>query len=115
MTKTFTNQAAQGDMLLRRIDKLPEGLELSKDEERPGYYILAHSETGHHHVIEKTNAQLLIDKTNEFIAYLEVSEPSEIKHLREHDTHESITVPKGLYEIRRQVEYTPQGLRRAQD
>lgn len=113
MTKTFKNQAAQGDMLLRRIDKLPEGLTIAKADK--DYYILAYSETMHHHVIDKSKSQLLIDKTNEFIAYLQISEPCDIQHLRTNHTHEKITVQPGIYEVRRQVEYTPQGLRKAQD
>lgn len=111
--KTFKTQAAQGDMLIRRIDKLPKGLE--KAEPENGVFVLAHSETGHNHVVMERNAQLLIDKTNEFIAYLEVTEPSEIEHLRSYDTHETILVDKGVYEIRRQREYIAEGFRKAQD
>lgn len=111
--KTFKNQAAQGDMLLIKRDKLPDGLELATSEGH--YHVVAHSETGHNHVIDRNKAQLLIDKTNAFIAYLNVLEPTEIEHLRSHDTHESIKVDKGVYEIRRQREYTPEGYRRAQD
>ena len=111
--KTFKNIAAQGDCLIRKIDKLPEGLELAKDDN--GKYVVAHSETGHNHVIDKSNAQLLIDKTNEFIAYLVVDNDTPIEHQRSYDTHESIMVEKGVYEIRRQREYTPEGYRKAQD
>jgi hypothetical protein len=113
MTKTFKNQAAQGDMLLRRIDVLPEGLTKAKAEK--GKYILAHSETGHHHVIDKNAADLLIDQTNQYMAYLNVKEECDVEHLRPHDTHETIRVAPGIYEVRRQVEHTPQGLRRVQD
>jgi hypothetical protein len=112
--KTFKKCAAQGDMLITRIDSLPEGLEPAKSE-RKGYHVLAHSETGHDHVVLEKSAQLLINKTNAFIAYLNVMEPCEIEHLRSHDTHESIKVEKGFYEIRRQREYTPEGWRKAQD
>jgi len=61
------------------------------------------------------SAQLLIDKTNEFIAYLSVKEPCEIEHLRSFDTHEAIALEPGNYEIRRQRDYMPQGFRRAAD
>lgn len=111
--KKFTNQAAQGDCLITRIEKLPDGLELAKAAN--GFHIVAHSETGHNHVVLEKSAQLLIDKTNAFIGYLNVLEPCELEHLRSHDTHESIALEKGFYEVRRQQEYTPQGLRRAQD
>lgn len=111
---TFKKQAAQGDMLITRIEKLPDGLEAAKIE-RKGYHILTHSETGHHHVVKERAAQMLIDKTNNFIAYLAVKEPCEVEHLRPHDTHAPISLDKGFYEIRRQREYTPEGFRKAQD
>lgn len=110
----FKTMAAQGDMLITRIEKLPAGLEAAKIE-RPGYYTLAHSETGHDHVVLEKSAQLLINKTNAFIAYLDVKEPCEVQHLRSFDTHAPIALDKGIYEIRRQREYVAEGFRRAAD
>lgn len=103
----------QGDICIRRIDKLPKGLEVAPVEN--GVHIVAHSETGHHHVIDSRNAQLLIDKTNQFIAYLNVREPVDLVHLRDHDTHEPLHFEPGIYEVRRQREYEPQGFRRVED
>lgn len=118
--KTFKNMAAQGDMVIRKIDAIPADAVSVKPEK--GAFVLSHSETGHNHVVmdrpAKTGgraAQLFIDKTNAFIGYLNVLEPCEIEHLRSHDTHETIRVEPGQYEIRRQREYTPEGFRRAQD
>jgi hypothetical protein len=113
MTRHFKNCAAQGDVLLRRIDKLPDGLEPAKAER--GLFVVAHSETGHHHVVKERSAQLLIDRTNDFLAYLKVAEPCELEHLRDFDTHESLAFEPGLYEVRRQVEFTPEGWRRVAD
>lgn len=110
---TFKHRAAQGDMIITRINRLPDGLEVAQPEN--GYVVVTHSETGHNHVIEANRAQLLIDKTNTFIAYLNVFEPCELEHLRSFDTHAPIALDKGYYEVRRQREYTPQGWRRAQD
>lgn len=111
--KTFKKQAAQGDCLITKISKLPKGLKKAKAEK--GEFIVAHSETGHHHVVKERAAQMLIDETNEFIAYLQVKEPCEIKHKRNFHTHESIALEKGFYEVRRQREYIPNGWRKAQD
>ena len=113
MTKHFTNCAAQGDVFFERIDSLPNGLELSKAE--LGAHVVAHSETGHHHVIDSMSAQLFIDKTNAFIAYLNVLEPCELKHMRDFDTHEALAFKPGIYRVRRQRESTPEGWQRAQD
>jgi hypothetical protein len=103
----------QGDVMIRRVDALPEGLKLAQPER--GYYVVAHSETGHHHVVLERAAQLLIDETNAFIAYLDVAEPCELEHLRSFDTHEPYRLEPGKYEIRRQREHAPEGWRRAAD
>jgi hypothetical protein len=44
-----------------------------------------------------------------------VNKDTELKHLRSFDTHESLSIPEGLYRINRQREYTPEGYRRAAD
>ena len=113
MTKTFINRAAQGDVYFERVDTLPDGLVLAETDN--GHYVVAHSETSHHHVIDSRNAQLFIDKTNEFIAYLKVISPAELKHLRAYDTHETLAFSPGIYRVRRQREATPEGWQRAQD
>lgn len=109
----FKTQAAQGDCLLTKIKNLPEGLEPAKAEN--GYHVVAHSETGHNHVVLEKHATLFIDQTNAFIAYLKVADECVIEHLRSFDTHAPISLDKGVYEVRRQREYTPQGFRKAQD
>jgi len=103
----------QGDLMIRRIDDLPSDIKPSKPE--GDVYILAHSETGHHHVIESRAAECFINKTNDFIAYLNVASEAEIRHLRDFDTHEPITLTPGVYEVRRQREYIAEGFRRVED
>ena len=114
MTRTVTNRPSfQGDICIRKIAKLPKGLKVADIEN--GQHIVAHSETGHHHVIDSRNAQLLIDDTNSFISYLNVREPVDLKHLRDHDTHQPLHFEPGVYEVRRQREHTPEGFRRVED
>lgn len=114
--KTFKNMAAQGDLLIRRIDRLPEHLPREMQTEN-SEYVVAHSETGHHHVIEATaDVTAYQDPEDVWKAFLEVrAEQVELRHKRGHDTHETIAIPKGVYELRRQREYTPEGFRRAAD
>lgn len=115
MTINMKNCVAQGDMLIRRIDKLPEGVTACDAEN--GKYILAHSETGHHHVVkQQPNVKLYSNDNDPFIAYL-VADNTKclVEHERGFDTHETIEIPDGIFEIRRQREYTPEGFRRAQD
>lgn len=106
----------QGDLMMMRIDALPPTARPANEAAIDGHLILAHSETGHHHVVKERAAQLLIDETNAFILYLQVLEPCEIEHLRAHDTHEAYHLDPGIYELRRdQVEFTPAGWVRAAD
>lgn len=112
--KTVTNLPSfQGDLCIRKVEEMPKGLSIMPSEN--GHFVLAHSETGHHHVVLERSAQAFIDQTNEFIAYLQVLEPTELEHLRSFDTHESLHLEPGIYEVRRQREHTPEGWRRAAD
>ena len=116
--RTFRNQAAQGDLFIRRIESLPVGLKPMATE--AGNYIVAHSETGHHHVIEARPNVTVFATDDPLVSYLQVIEATDatenlIEHLRNFDTHESIKIGAGNYEIRRQREYTPEGWRRVAD
>lgn len=114
--KTFQSQAAQGDLLLRRIDTLPDNAEPVVAEK--GAFVLAHSETGHNHVVmERPNVRFYQDRQDQFRSWLVIGgdAPAQIEHQREFHTHETIQVQPGVYEVRRQREYTPEGFRRAAD
>jgi hypothetical protein len=110
-------QAAQGDVLFIKVDDIPDGLE--KFDAENGVYIVAHSETGHNHVMVADRVQAY-KKPNEtevnlYEMFLNVSGPTEVKHLRSFDTHESFILPEGNWRVIRQREYTPEGYRRAAD
>jgi len=113
--KSFENSAAQGDCLLRRIDILPEDAKIVEAEN--GQFIVAHSETGHNHCVKERPTVKLYTSVDQFRGYLEVKgdEPAILEHHRSFDTHEALELKPGIYEIRRQREYTPQGFRRAAD
>lgn len=116
--KTFKNQAAQGDLLLRRIDSIPANARPFAPEN--GNFIVAHSETGHHHVIAARPNVSVFVTDDPMVSYLQVLEATDatetlLEHLRSFDTHETIIIPAGNYEIRRQREYTPEGWRRVAD
>jgi len=118
MTVTFKNRAAQGDLLIRRIESIPANAKPINAEK--GMYVVAHSETGHNHVIAERPNVSLFTTGDPMVSYLQVIEATDatetlIEHLRSFDTHESISIPPGNYEIRRQREYTPEGWRRVED
>ena len=109
----FVKCAAQGDLLITRIDEIPSGTIPAKIED--GQYVLAHSETGHHHVIEADACECMEAANDPFVSYLRVTKSASLRHLRSFDTHAPIHVQPGLYRINRQREYTPEGFRRAAD
>jgi hypothetical protein len=112
--RTITERPSfQGDVCIRRVAEIPQNAVAAGAE--GGVYVIAHSETGHHHVVKERGAQLLIDKTNAFIAWLDVAEPTVLEHMRSFDTHEPYRLEPGKYEVRRQREHTPEGWRRAAD
>lgn len=115
--KTFTRMAAQGDFIIMRINDIPANVERIEPEN--GVYVVAHSETGHNHVMEMDRVEAFkpagVKEVDLYQMFLNVEAPTEINHLRSFDTHETLLVPPGKYEIRRQREYVAEGFRRAQD
>ncbi len=107
------NQAAQGDVAITRVTEMPEGLVINKIE--GGVHIVAHSETGHHHVVEAAAAVMYDEPENDLVSYLVVEDSAQLTHTRTYDTHETIALDKGVYRINRQREYTPEGYRRVAD
>lgn len=108
--------AAQGDLFLRRIDRLPTGVVEQAQSGR--YIVLAHSETGHDHVVDATGCKLFAG-SDPMVCYLvaESVEFADLIHKREWDTHQTLRLlGKGaVWEVRRQREHTPAGWRRVED
>ena len=104
--------AAQGDVMFRRVKALPPNATAKPGSE----HVVAHSETGHHHVALGGRYYTTPDP---FIAYLVTTAPVVVEHRRSTDTHESIELladgGEVVWEIRRQREYTPEGWRRVED
>ena len=115
--RTFKNMAAQGDFLIIRVSEIPDNVEPMAPEN--GVFVVAHSETGHNHVMDRTHVEAFKTPGSKDVdlyeMFLNVKEPTEINHLRSFDTHETLLVPPGQYKIRRQREYTAEGFRKAAD
>ena len=78
-------------------------------------HVVAHSETGHHHWVDSSMAQLFTDPGDPMVCYLRVEGEADLTHARPYDTHKTLTLTKGTWQLRRQREYTPQGWRRVED
>ena len=116
--KEFQNTAAQGDVLFIRCAGLPDGLTETMPEN--GALIVTHSETGHHHAMtldrtEEAPSVQMFSGDNPLLSWLQVNRPTVLEHKRPFDTHEPILFSPGVYEVRRQREYTPEGWRRVED
>lgn len=69
--------------------------------------IIAHSETGHHHVVESQSpfeVQGDIDKED---LYLRLFEPAKLVHKKITMKHKTLTVPAGLWKVIHKTEYNP--------
>jgi hypothetical protein len=112
--REIKNMAAQGDVIFRRVKALPDGVE---ETHKNAQLVVAHSETGHHHAIEAGQARMFEKlERDPMICYLQIADGfADVVHHRPHDTHETIRLPKGTWEVRRQREFTPEGWRRVED
>jgi len=115
--KTFDTICAQGDVLFRKVEQLPA--DVIPVAAVDGRIVVTHSETGHDHVMvldrSTTPAVQMFATDNPLIAWIKVNRPTALVHLRPHDTHEPIMFGVGVYEVRRQREYSPEGWRRVAD
>jgi hypothetical protein len=98
----------QGDVLLVPVDEAP-GATTRQDR------ILAHGEaTGHAHVV--IDGEVLIDESGNL--YVRADSKTVLLHQTatgEVAEHLPLVLEPGLYEVRIENEYTPQGLRRVED
>ena len=110
--KTIEKHGVQGDVMFVRVAALPEGAQL---REEIGRIVVAHSETGHHHVAVADKIRLY-GTDDPMVCYLVCeSAYADVVHERPFDTHETLRLPAGTWEVRRQREHTPEGWRRVAD
>lgn len=113
--KTFKLCAAQGEITIRRMGDVPADKSVragcTAAAVEGGKFIIGHSETGHNHVLSRTDGchVMVLDRPPEGmrILYAILESPTSLDHQRDHDTHESIMLPPGEYEFRLAREYDP--------
>jgi hypothetical protein len=117
--RDIRQQGAQGDVLFRRVPAIPDGYVAEAPTRGT---IVAHSETGHHHLIPEL-VTLYRHPSERLVCYLRVGADVEdggvsVVHQRPYDTHETLRLvsqPGDVWEIRRQREHTPEGWRMVAD
>ena len=103
MKKLLKKSYQQGDLLLRRLEKLPKGEIKVLAKSR---LVLAHGENGHSHVVEDDEADLI--QIGEQII-MRLNSPVTVKH-QEHNAPDSLLpeperLAPGIWEIGRVKEF----------
>jgi hypothetical protein len=95
--KTFRKSAAQGEVDIMRVESLPP--DAKKIEPVNGFYIVGHSETGHHHVLAARSGVEVYEGTqNGFKVLFAILQGGEVlEHQRTFDTHERIQYDAGPF------------------
>lgn len=88
-----------GEVLLVPVDKVPRGRGAKHTN-----FIVGHSETGHHHVLESQTEFDVWDKT---MLYIRLFEPANLVHQKTVNKHKTLTIPAGTYKIVHKQEYNP--------
>lgn len=99
-------QYRQGDIFITSVDEIPADVKpIDRDS---GRIVLAYGEvTGHAHAILDRDAELVGTELDE--RFLRVLSDGGVDLV--HEEHDTIHLPAGAYEIRRQREYHPEALR----
>ena len=91
----------QGELAIKEINELPNGASLIKEASNE---ILAHSESGHHHVLEAPTKFKVYELDGN--TYLDIESTSSLVHKKTgKDAHKTQTIKKGLYKIHIKKEY----------
>lgn len=119
--KLIKGIGAQGDVLFVKVAKVPAK---AVKQARSGAIVVAHSETGHHHVVEEPTSDYFEVPGDPLVGYLQLGDGTaelggaDVVHLRGWDTHEPqrlLGKPGDVYEIHRQREGGLESWRRVAD
>lgn len=97
----------QGEVYARKIETLPNGLTPMKPDH--GLYIVSHSETGHHHVLDAARVDVLERPdapAGMAILYAIVREPTALRQTAP-TPHADMPLDPGIYELRISREFNP--------
>lgn len=91
-----------GEAMLFPVDEAPKA-----ETKEVTSAIIAHSETGHHHVLEsKTAFQVQGDMDKENL-YIRLFKPAKLVHKKTTMKHKTLPVPAGIWKVIHKTEYNP--------
>lgn len=88
-----------GELWLQPIDDLPTG-----ESTKHSMFVLAHSETGHHHVLQSDTEFTVVEGKDRSILLEEVAT---LFHQKTFDIHETRVIAPGAYKTYYKSEYDP--------
>jgi len=91
----ITRKSQQGDVILRKLETMPSGEQRVVARNR---CVLAHGESGHSHVVEQDDAELIAIGER---MLLSIGREAEVVH----EEHKGQTLSPGIWEIGRVQEY----------
>ena len=91
-----------GELMLVPVDDLPKGKTRQVQTQ-----VVAHSESGHHHVVEATQAFEVLGDVDTADLYLRLYEPAKLVHQKTSDAHRTLDVPAGTWKVLKKTEYDP--------
>lgn len=94
--------ALHGECVLKPVSEIPK----AEKTEKLKTYTVAHSETGHNHVLESVDVEFEKIMTEEGM-FLKLEKEATLLHQKNHDIHENTTIAPGLYKINDKTEYDP--------
>lgn len=105
-----------GEVILKPIQALPEGVTLSETTNKR---IVAHSETGHHHILEAEQGKdFKIYTTLDGKTFIELPSEAKLWHQKTgKDVHETHIIQPAIYEvvIKREYDYFKSIIRSVRD
>ena len=99
----------QGEVYIRRISEIPAGAKLTTVSPEGGHLIVSHSETGHHHVLDRRHVDLMErpDPAEGLrLLYAVVKEHTALRQTAA-APHEAADLEPGIYEMRISREFNP--------
>lgn len=90
-----------GEVLLLPVDSVPDNAKRQQVVE----CIIAHSETGHHHVLESDQKFWEIIDGSQL--YVDLDAPTPLRHRKDYDQHRELEVPAGKWKVIKKREFDP--------
>lgn len=90
-----------GEITLKPVTEIGDGTTKEMTS-----FVVGHSETGHHHVLESTKPFRVTTGADGKL-HLTLDTEAQLVHKKDFDSHNTLTVAPGTYEVIEKTEYNP--------